>query len=71
VVRNGRVGGWTARRGDTKLRLAGAGDPIDALRALCAVAWSADPATQDAQPPEHVEAAGDAAAEALTTLGLA
>jgi glycerol-1-phosphatase len=74
-VRDGRVGGWTARRSDTKLELAGAGDPIDALRALCAVAWSADPATdrgtRDAQPPEHVEAVGEAAAEALGKLGLA
>ena len=36
-------GGWRARwHGDGRLALDGDGDPMDALRALCAAAWSAD-----------------------------
>jgi hypothetical protein len=36
-------GGWRARRpaGDRPIALAGSGDPVDGLRALCAAAWSA------------------------------
>ena len=34
-------GGWSARRsGDGPIELTGSGDPVDGLRALCAVAWS-------------------------------
>ena len=36
-----RCGGWLARPGPGQLGLAGAGEPIDGLRALCAAAWSA------------------------------
>jgi glycerol 3-phosphatase-2 len=37
-------GGWRAHGGHdgTELRLDGAGDPVDGLRALCAAAWSLD-----------------------------
>src|SRR5581483_11189736 len=36
-------GGWTATRegGDAAATLDGAGAPLDALRALCAVSWAA------------------------------
>jgi glycerol-1-phosphatase len=37
-----RCGGWTARRDGDRLELAGGGDRIDGLRALCAAAWSGD-----------------------------
>jgi glycerol-1-phosphatase len=43
-------GGWTARLAPDggKLGLSGSGDPVDALRALCRAAWSADaPVTRD------------------------
>jgi glycerol-1-phosphatase len=40
-----RCGGWTARRDGDGLDLAGGGDRIDGLRALCAAAWAAGPAT--------------------------
>jgi glycerol-1-phosphatase len=33
--------GWTASAGPERLELAGAGDPLDGLRALCAAAWTA------------------------------
>ncbi|GAA1587102.1 HAD-IIA family hydrolase [Streptomyces globosus] len=36
-----RCGGWTAAAADGALRLDGAGDPVDGLRALCAAAWTA------------------------------
>jgi glycerol 3-phosphatase-2 len=38
-------GGWRAHGGHagTELRLDGAGDPVDGLRALCAAAWSLEP----------------------------
>ena len=34
-------GGWTARRDGDRLDLAGRGERIDGLRALCAAAWAA------------------------------
>ncbi|WP_300019113.1 HAD-IIA family hydrolase [Pseudonocardia sp.] len=55
--------GWTVRSGPG-LELAGDGDPIDALRALCHVHWA------DGGGPVHVTATGDAAARALGELGL-
>jgi HAD superfamily hydrolase (TIGR01450 family) len=58
------TGGWSARARDGDLELAGSGRTLDALAALCAVAWSAE-----AGP--RVRAASPAAAEALTALGLA
>ncbi len=44
-----RCGGWTARRpdGDSPLVLAGSGERMDGLRALCAAAWSAGHVTQE------------------------
>jgi hypothetical protein len=43
------AGGWTARRpgGDKPIELSGDGDPVDGLRALCALAWSAGHVTED------------------------
>lgn len=58
------AGGWSVTVTDGGLELDGAGRPLDALAALCAVAWAA------ATGP-RVRAAGPAAAEALATLGLA
>ncbi len=52
-------GGWTATPGDRRLHLAGDGDRLDGLRALCAAAWSA--------PQE--EGADLAARDALSYLG--
>ncbi|MET9498002.1 HAD hydrolase-like protein [Streptomyces sp. NPDC006552] len=36
-----RCGGWTATAGDERLELAGDGEALDGLRALCAAAWTA------------------------------
>ncbi|MET7382630.1 HAD hydrolase-like protein [Streptomyces sp. NPDC005526] len=36
-----RCGGWTATAGAERLELDGEGRPLDGLRALCAVAWTA------------------------------
>jgi HAD superfamily hydrolase (TIGR01450 family) len=36
-----RCGGWTARAGSERLELAGDGEALDGLRALCAAAWTA------------------------------
>ncbi|MGW0628150.1 HAD hydrolase-like protein [Streptomyces sp. NPDC002758] len=36
-----RCGGWTAKAGDERLDLAGDGEALDGLRALCAAAWTA------------------------------
>jgi hypothetical protein len=36
-----RCGGWTARAGSDGLELAGDGEALDGLRALCAAAWTA------------------------------
>jgi len=35
-----RCGGWLARPGPGQLVLAGSGERLDGLRALCAAAWS-------------------------------
>jgi len=42
-------GGWTARREttDDRIELSGEGEPIDGLRALCALAWSGPQITAD------------------------
>jgi HAD superfamily hydrolase (TIGR01450 family) len=45
-------GGWTARWDGDRLELAGGGSRIDALRALCAAAWSRDQVT-----PDHIKQA--------------
>lgn len=36
-----RCGGWTAQAGNERLELAGDGEALDGLRALCAAAWTA------------------------------
>ncbi|GAB1334836.1 HAD hydrolase-like protein [Streptomyces sp. E-15] len=36
-----RCGGWTATAGADRLEVAGDGEPLDGLRALCAAAWTA------------------------------
>jgi HAD superfamily hydrolase (TIGR01450 family) len=52
-------GGWTARWEGDRLELAGQGSRIDALRALCAAAWSRDQVTPDQikQPLKTLDAA--------------
>jgi len=56
--------GWRVQRHEAGVELDGAGSPVAALRALCAVAWS------DPEPPEAVTAGSPAALEALRVLGL-
>ncbi|MFJ8582679.1 HAD-IIA family hydrolase [Micromonospora sp. NPDC093277] len=57
------AGGWSVTATDGGLDLDGAGRPLDALAALCAVAWSSE-----ADAP--VRPASPAAREALAALGL-
>jgi hypothetical protein len=56
--------GWTVKTGPDGLVLAGSGDPLDALRALCVPHWDAGGG------PPRVRADGDDAAAALRGLGL-
>ena len=56
--------GWTVNGAGKGLTLSGSGDPLDALRALCAHHWSAGGGAVS------VTAEGDDAAAALRTLGL-
>ena len=63
VPQGGAAGGWRAGRDGDRLVLDGAGDPYDALRALCAGAWTA--------PVTAVAGASAAATETLAKLGLA
>ncbi|WP_431977570.1 HAD-IIA family hydrolase [Micromonospora haikouensis] len=58
------TGGWSVRATDGGLELAGAGRPLDALAALCAVAWTTRTGTR-------VRAAAPEAGAALAALGLA
>ncbi|NES16535.1 MULTISPECIES: HAD-IIA family hydrolase [Micromonospora] len=58
------AGGWSATVADDGLLLDGAGRPLDALAALCAVAWSAGAGAR-------VRAASPAAERACSALGLA
>lgn len=44
-----RCGGWLASTAGGQIRLAGSGDRVDALRAACALAWSAD-GTSELEP---------------------
>jgi glycerol-1-phosphatase len=56
-VRAVRCGNWTARRPDgaAPIELTGDGDPVDGLRALCALAWSGDQiGAEIADPALHV-----------------
>jgi len=57
-----RCGGWTAGTVGGGLVLGGAGDDLDALRALCAAAWTSGGTA--------VRPDGDAAAAAIERLGL-
>ncbi|MFC8848682.1 MULTISPECIES: HAD-IIA family hydrolase [unclassified Micromonospora] len=56
------TGGWSVRATDGDLELTGAGRPLDALAALCAVAWTADAGPQ-------VRAGSPEAEAALAALG--
>lgn len=56
-------GGWRAETGDDALTLAGSGDPVDGLRALCSAAWAS--AGQAPQARCSLKAT-----EALNRLGL-
>jgi glycerol-1-phosphatase len=69
-------GGWAARlqARSGRLDLAGGGDPIDGLRALCAAAWAAwpddarpSPPARPAAPPRPVTA--EMAQSAVAKLG--
>lgn len=68
-------GGWVARRRDGTVRLHGHGSALDALRTLCAVAWSSPAAhgvTRHGPPAAWgVAGEGPQAAETLRRLGLA
>jgi glycerol 3-phosphatase-2 len=57
--------GWTVRGDGGRLTLAGSGDPLDALRALCATHW------KQGGGSVTVTADGGDAADTLRTLGLA
>jgi glycerol 3-phosphatase-2 len=59
------LGGWRVDRSQSGLLLAGEGNPIDALRALCAAAWSGEATTA-----LKVVAADPGAQRALEALGL-
>jgi HAD superfamily hydrolase (TIGR01450 family) len=56
--------GWTVHTAGAGLVLSGSGEALDALRAICAVHWSGGGG------PARIAPGGDAAAEALQTLGL-
>jgi HAD superfamily hydrolase (TIGR01450 family) len=47
-----RCGGWRASVAEGELVLDGDGDPYDALRALCALAWSRPEALSRPEPPQ-------------------
>lgn len=66
-------GGWSVRSRAEELELSGHGSALDALRALCDAAWSAERAGsgQPAGSAPAVTAAGPRAVEALRRLGLA
>jgi HAD superfamily hydrolase (TIGR01450 family) len=57
-----RCGGWTVTARGGALRIAGHGDSIDALRALCTAAW--------AEGVRPVDPADDVARSALSQLGI-
>jgi hypothetical protein len=73
------VGGWRATRTNTTLRLAREGDgrngtrddDLDALRALCALAWNSGSAeSEDATIDAGIDAGDPAAAAVLEAFGL-
>ncbi|GAA3757005.1 HAD superfamily hydrolase (TIGR01450 family) [Spinactinospora alkalitolerans] len=53
-----RCGGWSAVAREGRLELAGAGDRLDGLRALCGAAWSAPQGTDPAAVPEALAQLG-------------
>lgn len=57
------VSGWLARRTGRAVELSGDGQAVDALRAVCALAWAGDPV-------DRVDAASPDAEAALRALGL-
>jgi glycerol-1-phosphatase len=59
----GELGGWRLSRDGDKVRLAGSGAPVDALRLLCGPVW-------DGTGVANVHAASDDAREVLTGWGL-
>lgn len=71
VTDGGSCGGWTASAAGAGLVLRGAGDPIDALRALAVAAWELPGADGSGWAgPSDVRAEGADAAAALSELGL-
>jgi glycerol-1-phosphatase len=64
AVRVPQENGWRVRQVADGLALDGAGAPLDALRALCGVAWTRPPGGR-------VIAEGRGAADAIRALGLA
>ncbi|HET8662044.1 MAG TPA: HAD-IIA family hydrolase [Micromonosporaceae bacterium] len=62
------VAGWLARRVGRAVELGGAGRPVDALRAACALAWAGDPAAGGLV--ERAVATSPDAEAALRELGL-
>jgi glycerol-1-phosphatase len=60
-------GGWTARLDGDRLELAGQGERIDGLRALCAAVWAAGQASPGQASPEGVSE--DAVRDAVKRLG--
>ncbi|MGK5677313.1 HAD-IIA family hydrolase [Micromonospora sp. URMC 106] len=59
------TGGWSVASRDGALELSGAGRPLDALAALCAAAWSAEPARVRPGSAQATQAT-----QALSALGL-
>lgn len=59
----GGTGGWRVTTDGDRAQLVGAGEPVDALRALCAVTW-------DGVPVDRIIAGSPAARDALAVLGL-
>jgi len=62
-LRADESGGWRITRADDTVTLDGAGDPVDALRLLCAATW-------DGVPVSGVKAGSDAARDVLSGWGL-
>ncbi len=59
----GEAGGWRVNRDGDTVTLDGSGDPVVALRLLCAATW-------DGAPVDGIRPASDAAGDVLTSWGL-